>query len=133
MVYDPTGGWPTLSELTKQLGPDNKLAPVAEILNETNPILDDMPFYEANETSSHTHVVDASIPEGTWRKLNYGIKPVKGTTKQVSDTIGLLEGRSECDVVLARMSKDVAKFRMNEDRRFLEGLNQQLEIGRAHV
>lgn len=126
MVYDPTGGWPTLSELTKQLGPDNKLAPVAEILNETNPILDDMPFYEANETSSHTHVVDASIPEGTWRKLNYGIKPVKGTTKQVSDTIGLLEGRSECDVVLARMSKDVAKFRMNEDRRFLEGLNQQL-------
>ncbi len=126
MAYDPSAAWPTLSELTKQLDNSGKLAPVAQILNETNPILDDMPFYEANETTSHTHVVDASLPEGTWRKLNYGIKPVKGTTAQVSDTIGLLEGRAECDIVLARMSRDPSKFRMNEDRRFLEGLNQQM-------
>lgn len=127
MAYDPSSGeWPTISVLTKQLGPDNKLAPVAELLNETNPILDDMPFIEANETTSHTHVVDATLPEGTWRKLNYGIKPAHGTTAQVSDTIGLLEGRAECDLVLARMSQDVAKFRMNEDRRFLEGINQQM-------
>jgi len=126
MAYDPTGGWPTLSVLSKQLDKTGKLAPVGELLNETNPILEDMPFYEANETTSHTHVVDSTLPEGTWRKLNYGIKPVFGTTAQVSDTIGLLEGRAECDLVLARMSKDISKFRMNEDRRFLEGLNQQL-------
>ena len=126
MAYDPTGGWPTLSVLTKQLDPDGTLGDVGELLNETNEILDDMPFYEANETTSHTHTVDATIPSGTWRKLNYGIKPKHGTTAQVSDTIGLLEQRSEVDVVLARMSKDVAKFRMNEDRRIIEGLNQQL-------
>jgi len=126
MAYDPSGGWPTLAELTKQLDPDGTLADVGELLNETNEILDDMPFYEANETTSHTHTVDASIPEGTWRKLNYGIKPKKGTTAQVSDTIGLLEQRSEVDVVLARMSRDQAKFRLSEDRRILEGLNQQL-------
>ncbi len=127
MAYDPSGGWPTLSELTKQLAPDGSLAPdVAALLNETNEILDDMPFFEANETTSHTHTVDASIPEGTWRKLNYGIKPKKGSTAQVSDTIGLLEQRSEVDVVLARMSRDQARFRLNEDRRVLEGINQQL-------
>ncbi len=126
MAYDPTGGWPTLSVLTNQLDKSGKLAPVAQLLNETNPILDDMPFYEANETTSHTHVVDASIPEGTWRRLNYGIKPKHGSTAQISDTIGLLEQRSECDLVLARMSRDVSKFRANEDRRILEGLNQQL-------
>lgn len=127
MAYDPSGGLPTLSELTKQLAPDGSLAPdVAELLTETNEILEDMPFYEANETTSHTHTVDASIPEGTWRKLNYGIKPKKGTTAQVSDTIGMLEQRSEVDVVLARMSRDISRFRLNEDRRILEGLNQQL-------
>lgn len=119
-------GWPTLSELTKELDKDGTLADVAELLNETNAILDDMPFYEANETTSHTHTVDASIPEGTWRKLNYGIQPQKGTTAQVSDTIGLLEQRSEVDLVLARMARDVSKFRMNEDRRVIEGLNQQM-------
>lgn len=119
-------GYPTLSELTKQLEPDGTLADVASILDETNPILEDMPFYEANETTSHTHTVDASIPEGTWRRLNYGIRPKKGTTAQVSDTIGLLEQRSEVDVVLARMSRDVAQYRLNEDRRVIEGLNQQL-------
>jgi len=126
MAYDPSGGWPTLSELSKQLDPDGTLADVAELLNETNEILDDMPFYEANETTAHTHTVDASIPEGTWRKLNYGIKPKKGSTAQVSDTIGLLEQRSEVDVVLARMSRDISKFRLQEDRRIIEGLNQQL-------
>ena len=125
MAYDPTGEWPTLSVLTKQLDPDGTLGDVGELLNETNEILDDMPYFEANETTSHTHTVDASIPEGTWRRLNYGIKPKHGTTAQVSDTIGLLEQRSEVDVVLARMSRDVAKFRMNEDRRIIEGLNQQ--------
>lgn len=126
MAYDPSGGWPTISELTKQLDKDGTLAPVGELLSETNEVLDDMPFFEANETTSHTHTVDASIPEGTWRKLNYGIKPTKGTTAQVSDTIGLLEDRAECDLVLARMSRDVAKFRLNEDRRHIEGINQQL-------
>lgn len=119
-------GWPTLSELTKQLDPDGQLADVAAVLNETNEILDDMPFYEANETTAHTLTVDASIPEGTWRKLNEGIEPKKGTTAQISETIGLLEQRSEVDVVLARMSRDVARYRMNEDRRIIEGLNQQL-------
>lgn len=127
MAYDPSGGWPTLAELTKQLAPDGSLAPdVAELLNETNEVLDDMPFFEANQTTAHTHTVDATIPEATWRKLNYGIKPKKGTTAQVSDTIGLLEQRSEVDVVLARMSQDQARFRLNEDRRILEGINQQL-------
>ncbi len=126
MAFDPSGGWPTLVELAKQLNPDGTLADVAHLMNMTNEILDDMPFYEANETTSHTLTVDATIPEGTWRKLNYGIRPKKGTTSQFSETIGLLEQRSEVDVVLARMSRDIAKFRLNEDRRVIEGLNQQL-------
>lgn len=124
MAYED--GWPTLMELTKQLQPDGTLADVAGLLNETNEILDDMPFYEANETTSHTHTIDSSLPTATWRKLNYGILPTKGTTAQVSDTIGLLEKRSEVDVVLARMSRDISKFRLNEDRRAIEGINQQL-------
>lgn len=120
-------GWPTLSELTKQFDPDGKtIAPVGELLSYTNEILQDMPFYEANGSTTHRHTVDASIPRGTWRKLNYGIKPSKGKTAQVTDQIGLLEARSEVDVVLARMSNDIAKFRLNEDRRHLEGLNQDL-------
>lgn len=126
MAYDPSGGWPTLQELLKQTNAAGELQDTVALLSETNEILDDMPFFEANETTSHMHTVDATIPEGTWRKLNYGIKPKRGTTAQVRDTIGLLEQRSEVDLVLARMARDIAKFRMKEDRRVLEGLNQQL-------
>ena len=125
MAY--SDGWPTLSELAKQFDPDGKtIAPVANLLSQTNEILDDMPLFEANGSTTHQHVVDATIPRGTWRKLNYGIQPKKGTTAQVTDQIGLLENRSEVDLVLARMSKDIAKYRLNEDRRILEGLNQDL-------
>lgn len=127
MTYLPTvSGWPTLANLANQLDPDGTLAPVGELLNETNEILDDMPFYEANQTSSHVHTIDATLPSGTWRRLNYGIVPTKGTTAQVTEGIGMLEDRSEVDVVLARMSRDVAAFRLQEDRRTIEGLNQEL-------
>ena len=126
MAYDPTGGWPTISEVTKQLNASGDVQDTVELLSETNEILDDMPFLEANESTSHLHTIDNSLPSGTWRKLNYGIRPKKGSTAQVKDSIGILEQRSEVDLVLARMAKDQAKYRMKEDRRILEGLNQQL-------
>ena len=126
MAYDPTGSWPTLADLSRQLDPDGRIADVGELLTETNEILQDMPFFEANETSSHRLTIDASLPEPTWRKLNYGIKPKKGQTAQVAETIGMAEARAECDKVLADLSGDIAKFRFNEDRRFIEGMNQAL-------
>jgi len=128
MVYDPSAGdWPTVANLTKDLGPDGKfLKNAIELLNQTNDLATHMPFTQCNQKDVHVHLMDASIPKGTWRRLNKGILPVDSSSIQVSDTVGLYENRSECDLIVARKSGDVAAFRLRKDRRITEGINQDL-------
>lgn len=129
MAYDPTNtdGWPTIANITKETGKDGTfLKNAIELLNQQNDWFDDCPFTVCNEGSVHTHLMDASVPKGTWRRLNKGIKPVTSSSIQVSDTVGLYENRAECDVIMARRSGDPAAFRMRQDRRIIEGINQDL-------
>lgn len=127
MAYDPEGDWPTIVTLNKELGNDNKLLTNSiEILKQTNELYEDMPFAEANEGTSHVHLIDATIPRGTWRRFNEGIRAVSSTSLQVRDTCGWQENRAECDLILARRSGDVSKFRARQDRRILQGINEEL-------
>jgi len=127
MAYDPTGDWPTIAMITKETGKDNKfLANAVELFNQTNDLYEDLPFTQCNDGSVHTHIMDGNIPSGTWRRVNEGIRPTTSGSLQVSDTVGLLENRAECDLVLAKKSGDVAMFRHRQDRRITEGLNQQV-------
>jgi hypothetical protein len=56
---------PTLLDLAKRQDPDGKIATVAEILSETNEILDDMIWLECNDGTSHQTTVRTGLPEGT--------------------------------------------------------------------
>lgn len=127
MAYDPEGDWPTIVTLNKEMGDDNKLLKQSvEILNQTNEYYADMPFTECNEGSSHVHLIDASVSPGTWRRFNSGITAVSNESLQVRDTCGWMESRAECDKILARRSGDISVFRGRQDRRTLQGMNQQL-------
>jgi hypothetical protein len=57
--------------------------------------------------------VRTDLPDPTWRKLNYGVKPTKSKTKQVDDSIGILEIRGEVDRDLAELNGEIwPNFRM---------------------
>lgn len=119
--------YPTLSDLANQTdGKGNVVSDVVEILNDTNPILEDMPFFECNSGSSHLTSIRSGIPEATWRRLYQGVQPQKGTITQVSDACGMLEAWSEVDSKLVDLSANPARFRLNEGMGFLEGMNQQM-------
>lgn len=127
MSYDPEGDWPTVITLNAEMGGDNKLlTKCTEILSEKSDLYADMPFAPCNEGSTHLHLMDGSIPSGTWRRYNTGIRAVTSTSIEVRDTCGWLEARAECDKVLARKSGDVAMFRARQDRRIITGLNEDL-------
>jgi hypothetical protein len=126
MAYDPTGTWPTLYNLTKQLDPDGTLADIGAVYSRTEAILDDIPFFEANGKTFHRITVEDGMPSGTWRKINKGITATDSGTLQVDETIGLLENRAEADLVLARMSNDIPKFRKQKADRIVRGLAYQL-------
>lgn len=113
----------TLADLQKRFEKD-KIASVIEILNDTNEVLDDVPWLECNDGTGHITTIRVGLPSPTWRKLNAGVMPQKSETMQVRDTTGMLEAYGECDVRLARLSKDENAFRLSEDVAQIEGMNQ---------
>ena len=128
MAYTPNtpGSLPNIVDVTKRLDPDGKVAKIAEILQQFNPIIEDIPMVMGNLPTGHRTTVRADLPTPTWRKLNYGIKPTKSTTTQVDDTIGMLEDYSEVDKDLAMLNGNTAEFRLSEDTPHLESMSNNM-------
>ena len=122
-----SSNYPTLLDLAKQSDyQGNVVGDIIEILSDTNPILQDMPFAEANNGTKHLTTTRSGIPQATWRRLYQGVQPQKGETTQVEDTCGMLEAWSEIDAKLVELSNNPRQFRMNEASAFIEGMNQQM-------
>lgn len=114
----------TLADWAKRIDPDGNVPVVAELLSQSNEILDDAVFMEGNLPTGHRVVIRTGLPSVYWRALNQGIPNSKSTTAQVDEACGILEARSEVDVALARLNGNTAQFRLSEDAAFLEAMNQ---------
>lgn len=115
----------TLADWAKRYD-DQGIATIIDMLSQTNEIVPDMILQEANGPTSHRTTLRTSLPTLTWRMINQGVAPVKSTTAQITDGIGMLEGYSYIDKALADLNGDTAEFRMSEDLAFIEGMNQQI-------
>lgn len=118
---------PTLLDLAKRLDPDNKIAMIVELLNQTNEMLADMSWLEGNLLTGHRTTVRTGIPEPTWRKMYGGVQPTKSTTAQITDDCGMLEAYAEVDKALADLNGNTTEFRLSEDRPHIEGINAELQ------
>jgi hypothetical protein len=116
-----------LVDIAKRLDPDGKIAKVAELLAQTNEMLDDIPFKEANEITSHVSTVRTGLPTVYWRQLNSGVQPSKSTTAQIKEGIGMLEAWSSCDVKVANLSGNAKGYRLDEAKAFIEAMNQEAQ------
>lgn len=117
---------PTLLDLAQVLGPDDKIATIIELLNQTNEVLDDMVVLEGNLLTGHQTTVRTGIPAPTWRKIYGGVQPTKSTSVKVTDSCGMLENYAEVDKALADLNGNTAAFRLSENRPILEGFNQEI-------
>ena len=116
----------TLADWAKRRDPDGSMATIVNILSQSNEILDDGVFREANGPTSHRVTVATGLPDVYWRQVNQGIYPSHGTTAQIDEGIGMLESRSEVDIALARLESDERALRLSEARMRLEAMNQEL-------
>lgn len=114
-----------LLDIAKRLDPDGKIAKIVELLSQTNGIVEDIPFKEANEMTSHLTTVRTGLPTVYWRLLNAGVQPSKSTTAQIKEGIGMLEAWAVCDVKLAELSGNEKAYRLSEATAFLEAMNQE--------
>lgn len=127
MATQPTrAGAVTLLDFAKSLDPNGKTATVVELLNQTNALLQDMPWIEGNLPTGHRHTIRTGLPSVVWRQLYGGVPPSKSTRAQVDDACGMLEARSEVDVDLLSLNGNEAAFRLQEASAFLEAMNQAM-------
>lgn len=117
--------YPTLSDLKKQEWGDD-IATIIDMLVQYNAMYEDAPILECNMGTSHLTTVRTGLPSPTWRKLYKGVLPTKGTTAQVKDATGMLEDWSEIDAKLVEISKNPAKFRLNEAKAHIAGMANTL-------
>ncbi len=114
----------TLAEWAKLLDPDGKVAVVANLLAQTNEILEDAVFMEGNLPTGHRVTVATGLPAVYWRSYNVGVPSSKATYAQIDENIGMLEAYAVVDKDLALLNGNTAQFRMQEDLLFLEAMNQ---------
>ena len=97
---------------------------VAELLSQSNEILEDAVFMESNLPTGHRVVIRTGLPAVYWRSINQGVPTSKSTTAQVDEGLGMLEAYARVDQDLAALNGNTAQFRLSEDTAFLEAMNQ---------
>jgi len=116
----------TLLDWAKRMDPDGSVADVAQLLSQTNAILQDATYVQGNLPTGHRVTISTGLPAVYYRALNEGIPTSKATTTQVDEGCAILEARSEVDIDLVSLEDNEAAFRLGEARMFLESMNQEM-------
>jgi len=119
-----TPGHATLIDWAKALDPNGKTAVVAELLNQSNEIIQYMTWIMGNLPTGHKAVVRSSLPSVTLRRFYKGVAPSKSGRDTIEDVCAMAEGRNEIDKDLADLNGNAPAFRMSESLAFVESMNQ---------
>lgn len=114
--------WPTLVDVASRSHEGN-IQTIAEILEQTNEILPDIPIITGNTETGHKGTIRSGLPTVAWRILNRGVPASKSRTMQVIDTCGQLAAIAQVDEDIANTNGNSAEFRLSEDRAFIQALN----------
>lgn len=117
---------PTLLDWAKTLDPNGSPARIIELMSQRNEILDDMTWIEANGITSHRCTVRTGLPTPTWRLMNQGVVPTKGTTAQIDEAMGMLDSWLSVDAKLAKLGGNPDAFLMTQRPAHMEALAQEL-------
>lgn len=116
----------TLLDHIKLLEPDGSVAEVVDLLTKRNSVLQDAVWKEGNLPNGHMTTIETGLPTLAWRKYNEGITASKGTTEQVTESTGMLEGLSKVDKKLANMNGNALAYRQTRDNQFLRAFKNDL-------
>lgn len=114
----------TLADWAKRQDPNGKIPVIAELLSQSNEILEDAVFMQGNLPTGHRSIIRTGLPSVYWRSVNSGVPRSKSTTATVDDACGMLEAYAAVDKDLAELNGNEGAFRLSEDMAFLEAMNQ---------
>ncbi len=116
----------TLADHAKRFGPKGMIAQIVEILEQDNPILEDMVWKEGNLPIGEQIQVRTTLPTVFWRLLNKGSATSKSTVGAIVEGTGILESWSKVDPDVIEIGGQAKAARMTEDTAFLEAMNIEM-------
>lgn len=115
-----------LKDYATQFGENSQELAVAEVLTQTNDILNDLPIVESNLDSGHEYAVRTGIPAGTWRRAYEGVQPEKATTKVEIARPGTLGAYSVVEAMIAEKGGNKDAVRGGQARAIVQGMSETI-------
>ncbi len=117
----------TLLDVVTRTEPGGGIAALVEQLQKQSVLLEDAHWIPGNMPTGHKFSSRTALPTVEWRKFNQGVTPSKSRAATVTESAGMLEGRSEVDVDLAKLHGNQAAYRMSEDTGFTQAMVHEVE------
>lgn len=105
---------------------NNEIISVAEVLNETNDIVQDAIVQRGNDITSHVVSRRTRLPAPAWVKIGNGWDATAGLVQQARETIGQMKARYQCPQDVMRLQPNPAKYRAQQERAYIEAMAQEL-------
>lgn len=123
-----TTGVLTIANVVKTLDPSGDAAQIAEVLNQTNAILDDIPWEPGNLIDGNRTPVRVALPTVSAAILNTGTSGTASQSAQIDDACAVFRSKSEIDALVAETggTSMIAQNRFNEAVAHIESHGQKL-------
>ena len=105
---------------------NNEIMDVAEVLNETNDVVQDAIVQRANDMTTHMVTRRTRLPAVNWVKVGNGWNATVGLTNQAIEQMGMLKARYLCPEDIMRIQPNPDKYRANQERAYIESMGQEL-------
>lgn len=105
---------------------NGQVTDVAEVLNETNNIIEDALVQKSTDMTSHQVTRRSRLPAVSWVKVGNGWNATVGLTNQAVETIGMLKARFLCPQDVMDIQANPDKYRSNQERAYIESMGQEL-------
>jgi hypothetical protein len=105
---------------------NQEIIDVAEVLNETNDVIEDMIIQRGNDITSHVVSRRTALPGVNWVKVGNGWNATTGLVNQVREEMGMLKARYLCPEDVMKLQPNPAKYRMQQERAYIESMGQEV-------
>ncbi len=116
----------SLLTVARQSGRDGQIQRVAEVLNETNNVIEDAIVQKSTDMTSHQVTRRSRLPAISWVKVGNGWNATVGLTNQAVETIGRMKARFLAPQGVMEIQPNPDKYRANQERAYIEAMGQEL-------
>ncbi len=116
----------SLKDILAYKNPSGELAPIAEVLTQSNPILDHIPYVEGMTETGDIVTRRKLLGTPMWRRYNESVLPSVTKVSSVTEITAQIQDWSEVDADLADKSGDLNGFLLRQSTGKLEGISQEV-------